>query len=495
MTNKYNSRIIWFIILFTIFFTGFRMMQHYTFNNNALDDGFNDNLIWNTIHGKFMYSDIKGSSTLGDHLELATLLFIPFYLLGLGPFILFFGQTLLIGLGALPIYWQARDSLGESPFVWLMPLAYLLYLPTVNITFQGYYPIALCITPLLFATYYLLRGRYLPFLLWLGLAMLCQENIYLVAAFFGLYILGFKKEKLAGGLLFISGLALFILAISVIIPHFNTGGSYVYYERYAYLGNSLPAMVMTIAARPLYVLAHVITPEKIWFIVGLFLPVAFLSFRRPALLIPALPIFAINLLSSYRDMYQLGTRYPSAIVPFVFMTAILGLATVQPGEIRRMGRIKTTMVLFMVLSTLYFFAGFYWRYTVITEPVKEGHQLLRQVPADAAISALGNLYPHLSHREKIWLFPKNWEKSDYLILCKLDPTWPIEGDYTTALTQLIKKKNYGKLLEYIFVGETPLTGPLSKTDYAPLYEKIRADRHFTMVTEKESYILLKRTRE
>ena len=97
---KYRERIIWFIILFTIFFTGFRLMQHYTFNNNALDDGFNDNLIYNTIQGKFMYSDIKGSTTLGDHLELATLLFIPFYLLGLGPFILFFGQTLLIGLVA-----------------------------------------------------------------------------------------------------------------------------------------------------------------------------------------------------------------------------------------------------------------------------------------------------------------------------------------------------------------------------------------------------------
>ena len=484
---KYRERIIWFIILFTIFFTGFRLMQHYTFNNNALDDGFNDNLIYNTIQGKFMYSDIKGSTTLGDHLELATLLFIPFYLLGL--------QTLLIGLGALPIYWQARDSLGDSSFVWLLPLAYLLYLPTVNITFQGYYPIALCITPLLFAVYYLIRDRYPLFLLFLGLAMLCQENIYLVAAFFGLYILGFKKEKLLGGGLFICGLALFILAITVIIPHFNTGGSYAYYERYAYLGDSIPAILRTIVTRPFYVLGYILTPEKIWFMIGLFLPVAFLSWRSPALLVPALPIFAINLLSTYRDMYQLGTRYPASIVPFVFMTAILGLATVQPGETRRLARIKKSIVFFMFLSALYFFTGFYFRYTVITEPVKEGHRLLRQIPADSAISALGSLYPHLAHREKIWLFPKNWEKSDYLVLCKLDPTWPIEGDYTTALTQLIKKKNYGKLLEYTFVGETPLPGPLSKKEYAPLYDKIRADKRFAVVDEKSSYVLLKRTRE
>lgn len=492
MTGKYASRVVWLIVLFTLFFSGFRLMQHYTLNNNALDDGFNDNLIWNTLHGKFMYSDIKGSTTLGDHLELATLLFLPFYLFGLGPFILFIGQTLIIGLGAIPIYWQARDSLEDSPFVWLLPLAYLLYLPTVNITFQGYYPIALCITPLLFATYYLMKDRYPLFFLYLGLAMLCQENLYLVAAFFGLYILGFKKEKLLGGLLFLGGLGLFIVAISVIIPHFNTGGSYAYYERYAYLGNSLPAMFLTIVTRPLYVLQYVITPEKIWFVLGLFLPVAFLSWRRPALLIPALPIFAINLLSTYRDMYQLGTRYPSAIIPFVFMAAILALPPIT--DPKRISRISKTMVFFMVLSALYFFTGFYFRYTVITEPVKDAHQLLRQVPDNAAISALGNLYPQLAHREKIWLFPKNWAESDYLILCKLDPTWPLDGDYSTALTQLIKKKNYGKLLEYAFVGESPLPGPMSKKDYAPLYARIRADKHFSVVAEKESYVLLKRTK-
>ncbi|MBU1026600.1 MAG: DUF2079 domain-containing protein, partial [Candidatus Margulisbacteria bacterium] len=149
--DKTQKKIIWMIIVFVVFFSGVRLLQHHTFNNHALDDGYNDNLIWNTLHGRFFWSEIKGYCTFGDHLDPILLMFIPFYFIGLGPRILFIVQTLLIGLGALPVYWLARERLKEEQFVWLFPLAYLLYVPTVNVTFQGFYQIALAIAPLLFA--------------------------------------------------------------------------------------------------------------------------------------------------------------------------------------------------------------------------------------------------------------------------------------------------------------------------------------------------------
>ncbi|MBN3032997.1 MAG: DUF2079 domain-containing protein [Candidatus Saganbacteria bacterium] len=485
------KRVLLAIVIFTLFFGAVRVMQHYTFTNNAFDDGFNDNLIWNTLHGNFMYSDIKGYATLGDHLELATLLFIPFYLIGLGPWILYLGQTLVIALGALPVYWLARERIKDESFHFLLPLAYLLYVPTVNITFQGYYPIALAITPLLFASYYLIKDKYLPFALWLLLACLAQENIYLVAAFFGLYILIFKKQKIFGGLLCLLGLAVFFLALTVIIPHFNSHGEFIYYGRFAYLGRSAPEMIATLCLRPWTVIPHAVTPDKIWYLLGLFWPLAFLSLRAPAFLLPALPILGQNLLTTYREMYQLGSRYPSAIVPFVFVSAIFGLERLLAQGKRTEG-IRKTMAVFMVLSLAYFFLGFFVRYTAVTPPVREGHEILKLIPADTSISALGNLYPHLCHRKNIWLFPKNWQRADYIILCKLDPTWPLTGSYGPALKKLAAEKNYGKILEYIFVGETPLPGPLSKREYPAVYEEITASRAFRTVKEGRYYLLLKR---
>lgn len=479
------------IILFFLFFGAFRILQHYTFTNSAFDDGFNDNIIWNTLHGNFMYSDIKGYVVLGDHLELANLLFIPFYLLGLGPWILYLGQTLLIALGALPVYWLAKEKIKDESFHFLLPLAYLLYVPTVNITFQGYYPIALGVTPLLFAAYYLLKDKYLPFGHWLLLACLAQENVYLVAAGFGLYIMFFKRNWLLGGLTFLAGAGAFYLAIAVIIPHFNSAGQFAYYGRFAYLGKTAPEMIATLCLRPWTVLPYVVTPDKIWYVLGLFWPLAFLSFRAPALLIPALPILGQNLLTTYREMYQLGSRYPSAIVPFVFVSAIFGLGRLLAQGKRTEG-IRKTMVVFMALSLAYFFLGYFVRYTAITPSVREGHEILKLIPPGASISALGNLYPHLGHRKDIWLFPKNWQKAEYIILCKLDPTWPLTGDYGPALKKLAGDGNYAKILEFVFIGETPLPGPLSKKDYPPVYREIIGDRALQVVKDGNYYLLLKR---
>ena len=197
------------------------------------------------------------------------------------------------------------------------------------------------------------------------------------------------------------------------------------------------------------------------------------------------------MLTTYREMYQLGSRYPSTIVPFVFLSAIFGMEQfLKTGK--SAAKIRKTMIAFMALSLTYFFLGFFVRYIAITPSVREGHAILKLIPPNASISALGNIYPHLCQREKIWLFPKNWEKADYIIMVRLDPTWPVDGDYGPALQKLMKEKNYGKILEYIFIGETPLPGPLSKKEYVPVYAKIMADKNFSIAREGEHYFLLKR---
>jgi uncharacterized membrane protein len=312
----------------------------------------------------------------------------------------------------------------------------------------------------------------------------------LIAAFFGVYIMIKKPQKLLGAALALGGLALFLIDLQLIIPFFK-GGNYTYFERYAYLGDSLNEKLITLFLKPQVWLPYVFNTDKILYLIGLLLPVAFLSLFSPVELIPMIPALTINLFSTYRDMYQLGTRYPSSLIPFIFISAIIGLQNLLARGKNRIKLVRRTMIFFMAISLLYFFLGFFFRYTWITPAVKEGHELLKMIPKDAAISALGNVYPHLAHRQNIWIFSKNYEKSDYIILCKLDPTWPYGKDYTPVINRLWSEKNYGKVLEFAFLGEIPKP-PLEQTLYLKEFNKIMRDPRFEIVADKKHYLLLKR---
>jgi len=97
---------------------------------------------------------------------------------------LFFLQSLLIGLGALPLFWFASQRTG-APWVGLvLALSYLLHPAVLHMGFNDYRPIQLGLSLALFALYFHAERRPLPFGLAALLMLACrQEYIFLLAPF------------------------------------------------------------------------------------------------------------------------------------------------------------------------------------------------------------------------------------------------------------------------------------------------------------------------
>jgi uncharacterized membrane protein len=135
----------------------------------------------------------------------------------------------------------------------------------------------------------------------------------------------------AGMLLAAWGLAWSVLAIAVIIPHFNPMHHYPYWYDGGVVG---PAGHASVSA-----LAHQITQaghEKLWTTFLILLPVAFLALRSPVALI-ALPSLALRFISTNSYFWGTGWHYDATVMPIVFLAAVDGMARFRARSRRRAG--------------------------------------------------------------------------------------------------------------------------------------------------------------
>ena len=135
----------------------------------------------------------------------------------------------------------------------------------------------------------------------------------------------------AGLLLAVWGLAWSVLAIAVIIPHFNPMHQYPYWNDGGVVGPGGHASVSA--------LAHQITQaghEKLWTTFLILLPVAFLALRSPLVLI-ALPSLALRFISTNSYFWGTGWHYDATVMPIVFLAAVDGMARFRASSRRRAG--------------------------------------------------------------------------------------------------------------------------------------------------------------
>lgn len=444
-----------------------------------------------------MYSSIKGFNYLGDHFAPILLVFVPFYFVGFGNWFLTLTYVVSISLGALPIYWLAKDNLKNEKFHLLFPVAYLLYLPLWHIIQLDMHPAGLAISLFLFAFYFLSKEKYTQFLIFLITAMLCKENMPLVGAFFGLYILFFKKKKLLGSILALFGIFLFFFELQYLIPLLRGPEGYSYFSRYDYLGSHMSEMIKTILFNPIYVLRHIFITDKIIYVVLLLAGVSFLPLFSPSTLLLSIPVFAQNIFSSSPNQYSFHNQYNSGIIPFLFISAIFGLKNLLKNKNddsrKKISKyVSRVMIFFMVISILEFSLGFLLRYACPTKHVFYGHSLLKKIPKNASVSASNQIHPHLTHRKEIWDFPKGVGQAEYVIIETFDPTWPIEEkDYPKVIEKLWKQKRYKKLFGFFFLGEigTPYE---SKASYQKEVDALLQNKDYETLVNQNQFLLLKK---
>ena len=340
MVKRFDIRrqrqIAWWLLIVVMLVYALEMshqavLRYDTFKATAFDLGNMDQVIWNTIHGRWFQftnqaTDYYGPPTrLAVHFEPIILPLSLLYLFYADPRILLVFQTLVLVSGALPVFLLTRKYLPEWPILAaLMVVAYLLSPALLGLNIFDFHPISLATPLLLYAMLALDYKRYGWFILACILAAMCKEDVPLTIAVLGLFLIWKYKLPRLGIALTIGGLLWSFIGFSI-ISHFYPGAQHNnFWYRYQALGSSPGEAIVNLIIHPWLFFTTFVTLNRLYYLASLFRSTGFLSLLAPEWLLLALPGLAVNLLSTDSLSYSGVYHYNASIIPFVMLSAIHG---------------------------------------------------------------------------------------------------------------------------------------------------------------------------
>jgi uncharacterized membrane protein len=303
--------------------------------------------------------DIRGPgfNLLGDHFQIGLAVLAPFFRLFPSPATLLFFQALLTALSVFPVMAAGSLLLGR-PSGRLIGFAYGFSWGLQQMIDFDFHEIALAVPLLAFSLSALVRGRVRATALWaLPLVFIKEDQGFTVAVigalllFDGVTALGSgsavsgsagsgsaasrpagRRGSIGwGAVLFVWGLTWSVLAITVIIPHFNPTHEYYYWKDGGIVGRdhgySAAALVVQTASG---------WPVKLQTVVMLLLPTAFAALGSPLALV-ALPGLALRFISTNSAYWGTSFHYNATLMPILFVAAVEAIArwrAVGPGRRR-----------------------------------------------------------------------------------------------------------------------------------------------------------------
>jgi uncharacterized membrane protein len=406
------------IVAFGAGFGALSALRHLAFNTGRFDLGNMTQAVWSTAHGDILSTtDLHGDqiSRLGAHFDPILAGLAPLWWLWPDPTMLLVVQSAAIAVGAWPVFLLARKHLASERAGLGFALAYLLYPPTQWLALNEFHAVALATPLLLFAFWFLDEDRLLPFAIVAALACLTKEQVPLAVAAIGVWYAVARGRRRAGAAIAVAGVAVALIAIEVVIPHFAPAGSSAFEGRYREVGGSPGGILETAVTHPLRILEQAFGGHGIPYLLELLLPLLALPLLAPLAALTALPELAANLLSSTRTQTSIHFHYTAAAIPGLVVAAVLGAA-----RVRRLGARMRPLVTAVVLAAL---AANYvlgaipvWRAFpggeslgtrdyAVTAHDRVSDRALRLIPDDAVVSATNSLGGHLSERRRVLSFP------------------------------------------------------------------------------------------
>ncbi|MGD2207343.1 MAG: DUF2079 domain-containing protein, partial [Anaerolineae bacterium] len=249
------------------------LRRHQNLRTHALDLGYTDQAVWNTLHGRpFRFSTYLDAAfrldipiqdfrqpdvLLGYHVEPILAPISLLYLLHDGPETLLWLQTVALALGAVPVYLLARHkfTVHSSQFTihWFpvaFVLIYLLSPPLAAANLSDFHAVALSPVFLLAAFYFLETDRPWGFVACAFLAAMTKEEVGLLVSMMGLWAALARRRWLLGLGVAAAGAGWSFLCFAVIMPHFSGLESPAFLVRYGQFGDSPVGIARNLARQP-----------------------------------------------------------------------------------------------------------------------------------------------------------------------------------------------------------------------------------------------------
>lgn len=383
------------------------LQRHRGFFTARFDLGNMTQAVWSGAHGGLLVSsEASGEqlSRLAGHVDPILFVFAPLWRVWPSSQMLLVAQAVAVATSAVPAYLLARRWIG-TPSVAVAFAAVVLLAPATQwAVLFDFHPVTLAIPLLLWAVWAAVAQRNPVLIIALVLACATKEQVGLAVMMLGVWMTLALGRRRAGPVVAVCGLLWSAVAIGIIIPHFRSGrGHALADDRYGQIGETL---------------RHILSQERIVFVLALLLPLLLLSLLSPLLAACALPDLALNLLSARHEQYAIEYHYGAVIVPFLVAAAIRGFARLRDRQpaLGAPGVAVPALLAGVVLGSWLLGPLPFWRHVpggsrvraeqfTLPANVVALREAVAMIPPDAVVSAGNHPGGHLSARRRILTFP------------------------------------------------------------------------------------------
>jgi len=467
------------IAVYTLVFSSYTIFMHYAFKTYAWDLGIFTQSLWTTVNkNKLFYYTIElpvnpSGSFLGTHFSPILFLIVPIYALFQSPLTLLILQSFVLAVGAMPVYWIAKEQLDDKLSGLGLAAAYLLYPALHSVNCFDFHTQAFIPVFFLLAFYYINKREWFRGLIFTFLLLSTVEFSPILVIFLAIYFLlkditkkdsikidkaSFKKI-LGPIILIVIAVTWFYLAFHVmnnINPLKGTGlpGNWTFW------GSNLSEVFINILSRPLEAITFMVTPiEKVFYFFSLLAPLLMLPMFSLEFLC-ALPWLIGASLSEYRFYYHFYFQYSAFAIGQLFIATIFGIRKLFFFYNDRQRKLKlqrkiitliivTNIVLSIALSPLGL-PRLGTRKVEITPHANLLHDVLKLVSNDASIATQNDIFPHVAQREHTYILSRPMPVEVDLILIDMKSShFLIFGGFLSAespnqvLEEAIKNGKYG----------------------------------------------------
>jgi uncharacterized membrane protein len=432
----------------------YSLMRFWAFHTTTYDLVIFDQAVRSYSHLHLPVAIVKGVhngfgphfNVLGDHFSPILVLLAPLYWIHDGPQTLLITQSALLALAIVPLWAYTRRRLGAGA-AYCVAGVYALAWPVAETLAFDFHEMAFAPVLSMLMLERHEAGRRWQCAAAAGALLLVKEDMGLLVAGFGLYLLTQPGERRQAVLFVGAGLVWTVLASRVLIPAF--GGDADYYWAYDGLGRDLPHAAMNTLTHPWRALKLAVTPQvKATTMLWLVAPLLLLPLASPITL-AVLPLLAERMLSSrFGHWWEPRFHYNVALVALLVAAGVDGasrLARLLP-ERTRADRVWPVAALAVTLAVVPHFAlkrflepGFYRR----DARARSAAAVLPAVPSGALVEAPNTLGPMLTARTRVLLWDDRPRWAPWVVADTANVTFPFASvDDQRARVSLLLRSGY-----------------------------------------------------
>ena len=421
------------VVAYVLFYGNYVVLEHNRFQTFGFDLGIFAQGTWLLAHFHDPFVTLRGLDLFGDHASFILIVLAPIYRLWSDPRALLLLQVIATAVPAIVTYCIGAKRIGPTAGL-AVALAYLLYPAMQWAAVWQFHPetLATAFLSLAALTAELRRHRWLA--VFVGLALLCKEDVSFVVFGFGaaLWLRGNRRP----GLWVATAAAVYFVAVTFGVMHLINGSGNLYFQRnYGISQHGIAGVALGLPHVVSQAWSTAINDKGLLYLTLVFLPLLMLPLLDWRGLLPTVPPLLLNLGSNVPYQQQIHFQYLATSAPFLALATIGGLTALRtrqgpsapmtagsdhnsilmPGERGLVPVLLALLVMAAALSWTHGPVDGAWQLsrTAASAGDLEKRTALATIPAGAVVSAQYDLDPHLTSRTGDYEFPNPFAAANW----------------------------------------------------------------------------------